>query len=134
MPTMPGTFRPKHQPTREEQRRDYDRRRGSARARGYDARWDREAKAFKFDHPLCLGCHAVGRIRATEVVDHTIPHKGDVSLFWDMTNRQPACQWHHDVVKQKLERLFDAGKIDALQLRLDSGTAIRLTREMDPSL
>lgn len=132
MPTMPGTFRSPHLPTRQEMQREHDRKRGSARGRGYNSRWDRESRAFRQANPLCLGCQAVGRVVATAVTDHTMPHRGDERLFWDPDNRQPACQWHHDVVKQRLEALFDAGEITADELRLDSPRAIELTKQLGP--
>jgi 5-methylcytosine-specific restriction endonuclease McrA len=87
--------------------------------------------SFKLSHPLCLGCQAVGRVTATEVTDHTIPAKGDVALLWNSANFQPACRWHHDVVKQKLEAQFAAGEINVEDLRLDSPRAIALTKSND---
>jgi hypothetical protein len=53
-------------------------------------------------------------------------------LFWDPENRQPACSWHHSVVKQMLEQQFDDGEIAADQLRLDSAAAVELTLELMP--
>ena len=105
----------------------YDEQRGSARKRGYDSRWDRAAKLFKRSNPLCLGCETVGRYAATEVADHVTPHRGNNRLFHDPRNLQPACRWHHDVIKQKLENLWQAGEIDEAELRLDSPTAQQLT-------
>ncbi|HTV69794.1 MAG TPA: HNH endonuclease [Rhizobiaceae bacterium] len=127
MANRPKLYRPPHQRTRQEQKRDADRKRGSARDRGYTVGWDRASLAFKYEHPLCLGCEAVGRYTATQVVDHTVPHKGDAVLFWDRDNWQPSCQWHHDVVKQILERMFARGKIGEAELKLNSSTAMRLT-------
>lgn len=132
MPTMPSVFRPKGQPSSSHARQLNEERRGTARQRGYTAKWDREAKAFKCSNPLCLGCLAVGRTAATAVVDHTIPHKGDHALFWDRALWQPCCKWHHDVVKKRLEQMYADGKIDVLQLRLDSTKAIELTLALDP--
>lgn len=85
--------------------------------------------AFKAKHPLCLGCSAVGRVAATEVVDHIVPHKGDDALFWAEANWQPSCAWHHDVVKQRLEALHLRGQATPSDLRLDSPKAIAMTRE-----
>lgn len=85
---------------------------------------------WKREHPLCLGCKAVGRITATAVTDHTVPHKGDHALLVDEANWQPACRPHHDIVKQRLEALFKAGSIGRSDLRLDSAKAIELTNEL----
>lgn len=129
MPTMPPTFRPQGQPTRAERARQHDSRRGSARQRGYTARWDRQAAAFRAAHPLCLGCEALGLVEPTTLVDHTVPHKGDDALFWDRGNWQASCAWHHSTIKQILERRYEAGEIDAAELRLDSETAKKLGRD-----
>ena len=73
-----------------------DRIRGSASARGYDARW-REARAlFLKQHPLCAFCQAEGKIVPATVVDHIIPHRGDQRLFWDQTNWESLCKECHD--------------------------------------
>lgn len=130
MPSKPPVFRPFYVGTAEQSRQAYERERGSARRRGYDTTWDKQARLFKLQHPLCLGCQAVGRVTPTEVVDHIIPHRGDRLLFVDPDNRQPSCAWHHDAVKKRLEQLFAQGKATAADLRLDSAMAIDLTREL----
>lgn len=79
---------------------------------------------------MCLGCAAVGRWEATSVTDHVVPHKGDRVRFWDRTQWQPACAWHHDTVKQQLERLYEQGKATVADLWLNSARAIALTREL----
>jgi len=40
---------------------------------------------------------------------------------------QPACRWHHDVVKQGLERMLDRGELMTADMWLDSAAAVRLT-------
>lgn len=108
--------------------RDYERSRGSARQRGYSGKWDQLSKAYRVRHPFCVGCQAIGVLRATEVVDHIVPHKGDMALFWASDNRQPSCKWHHDDIKQRLERAVAAKRMPMTALRLDSPEAIRLTQ------
>lgn len=54
--------------------------------------------------------------------------------MWDRDNWQPACRWHHDVVKQQLEVRWRAGSLPASALRLDSREAAALTRDLDPTL
>lgn len=66
--------------------------------------------------------------------DHIEPHRGNDRLFWNRRNWQSACDWHHDVVKQRLEAMFAAGEIGVADLRLDSEIAKRLTRELDVTL
>jgi 5-methylcytosine-specific restriction enzyme A len=109
MPTKPPTFRPAHLPTRQQQQRDYDRRRGNERERGYTKALRNSMDAFKRRNPLCLGCQATGMVAVT-VIDHVIPAKGDQALLWDQGNWQPSCTWHHSVIKQQLERLFERAR------------------------
>ena len=77
---------------RVEQKR-YDKERGTAAQRGYDARWQRYRKQYIAEHPLCINfdeCH-----NPTTVVDHKQPASkgGD---FWDPNNHQPMCKSCHD--------------------------------------
>ena len=105
--------------------------RKSGRECGYNAEWDRESLHYRRQHPLCLGCEAMGRVTPTKVTDHIQPHRGSKTLFWDPLNRQPACRWHHDVVKQRLERMWDAGEIGVDELRLDSAAALEVARRAE---
>lgn len=104
--------------------------RESAARRGYDRRWARVSLGFRRANPLCLGCHAAGRVQAAEVTDHIVPHRGDQGLFWDPGNWQASCRWHHDQVKQRLERAYDAGEIDRDALSLDSPRALELAKHL----
>lgn len=79
MPTTPKTF----SRLRVEQQ---DKQRGSACARGYDRKWQKASKAFLLENPLCAWCEGDERTTAAELVDHTIPHRGNMTLFWDMSN------------------------------------------------
>lgn len=132
MPVAPPTFRRKGASTQREARIEYDHRRGSARERGYGARWDRASEGFKRAHPLCMGCQAVGWVRATTITDHVIPHRGDMMVFWDSAKWQPSCDWHHSVVKQRLEAMHAQGKATFDDLWLNSNKAIELTRQLRP--
>lgn len=78
--------------------------RPTANARGYDYRWQKASKAFLQRHPLCRPCSGAGRVKAADVVDHKIPHRGDDRLFWDETNWQPMCYSCHGA-KSASERL-----------------------------
>ena len=72
-----------------------DERRGSARERGYDSKWDKARAGFLVKNPLCAACEKVGRTTAAKVVDHIVPHRGDMVLFWKRENWQPLCEPHH---------------------------------------
>lgn len=107
----------------------YEQERQSAKRRGYDQRWHAEAAKFKRLHPVCLGCAAVGKRNRTEVVDHVEPHKGDQAKFWNRAMWQPACRWHHDVIKQQLERMYEQGEATVKDLWLNSAMAISMTKK-----
>jgi 5-methylcytosine-specific restriction endonuclease McrA len=81
----------------------YDSFRSNAAARGYDARWQQESKAFlalEVNRYCACGC---GRL--ANMVDHKIPHRGDKRLFWDRSNWQPmASSPCHNSRKQRIER------------------------------
>lgn len=123
MPTMPGTFRPAGGRSRAESRREADERRGSARARGYGAPWERAAAAYRMARPLCEYClagafgHAVGTVTPATLVDHLYPHRGDMGLFWDRRFWVAACKADHDGPKQAAERQGRAA-LDALALAI----------------
>lgn len=76
-----------------------DRQRGSANERGYTYAWQRARESFLRDHPLCQcqDCDE-GRVRVTAatVVDHKIPHRGNMTLFWDRANWQSMSKVCHD--------------------------------------
>jgi 5-methylcytosine-specific restriction endonuclease McrA len=130
MPNVPPAFRPPSQPRTADSRKAADRRRGSARARGYSAHWDRTSRGFLAAHPLCLCCQTVGVIRPARVTDHTVPHHGDMARFWDPANWQPGCEPCHDVIKARLEAMWERGEIRADQLCFDSETAQQLRRAL----
>jgi len=75
----------------------------SAYARGYTKRWDKAAKAFRVQYPLCgmrpggqvpvmSQCYLEQRVTAATQTDHVVPHRGDRTLFWDREhNWQSLC-------------------------------------------
>lgn len=113
---------------------DYEARRGSARQRGYTAQWDKAAAAFRRVHPLCLGCQAIKHATAADLVDHVIPHRGNLLLFWDQSLWQPACYFHHNVVKQQLEAMYERGALVAADLWLNSKPAIAITNRCNSTV
>ena len=81
--------------------RVYDKHRGTAAQRGYDAAWQRASKAYLRAHPIakdiyCYHESELGGPQPAEVVDHIVPHRGDVKLFWDSANWQPLTKADHD--------------------------------------
>ncbi|WP_136057728.1 HNH endonuclease [Candidatus Halocynthiibacter alkanivorans] len=57
------------------------------------------------------GVALIGRSPAANspVIDHKIPHRGDLDLFWDIDNLQAVAKHWHDSEKQRQER---AGEFD----------------------
>ncbi len=81
------------------ERKEHDARRGTSAQRGYGSRWQKASKGWLRAHPLCAcpECDE-GRIKVTPavLVDHRIPHRGDMALFWDSTNWQSMAKECHD--------------------------------------
>lgn len=105
MPSMPTTFRHAHQPTRREGNKAADVRRGSARERGYNSRWDKAAAGHRSNSPLCRYCEVLMEVvEPATLVDHLYPHHGDQGVFWNRTYWISCCKPCHDGFKQKTER------------------------------
>ena len=64
--------------------------------------WREARKLFLSVNPICAveGCNEEARI-----VDHIVPHRGDMNLFWDQSNWQPMCDHHHQVKRGKERHL-----------------------------
>lgn len=67
-------------------------------------RWRNLRARHLAKHPLCIMCLAENRTTVATIVDHTIPHRGDMTLFWDRNNLQSLCAEHHNRVKQSMEK------------------------------
>ncbi len=80
--------------------------RPSSTQRGYGYKWQKAREHFLSQprNVLCVMCEADGRVKAASVVDHVVPHRGDLKLFWDRKNWQPLCKPCHDSRKQSIER------------------------------
>lgn len=73
----------------------------------YGYKWQTAREDFLRKHPLCQcpDCdEGRKRVRASSVVDHKIPHRGDLKLFWDRKNWQALAKQCHDSWKQRLEK------------------------------
>jgi 5-methylcytosine-specific restriction protein A len=69
--------------------------------------------------PLCRLCKEAGKVTPACIVDHIIPHKGDVDLFFDLANLQSTCKLCHDGTKQAAERNGYERGCDAQGMPLD---------------
>ena len=99
MPTKPSTHKPfkttapRHQVASEQ---DSKTRKDGTNATGYGYKWQLASKAHLKVNPLCVDCEAMGRVRLAEVVDHIQAHRGDMVMFWDKSNWQSLCTYHHN--------------------------------------
>ena len=72
-------------------------------------RWRALRQKILTSDPYCRmpTCHKIA-----SVVDHIIPHRGDLTLFYDEDNLQPLCKTCHDSHKQRDERRGYSGDVD----------------------
>lgn len=77
--------------------------------RGYGSRWQKARKAYLAQHPLCVHCEAEGRVTPATDLDHIVPHKGDMRLFWQTSNWQPLCKPHHSAKTAREDGGFGRG-------------------------
>lgn len=89
----------KHKPRARQESRDH------SSARGYGRRWERFRASFLAANPLCEFCLPKGEIRPAQVVDHDLPHRGDLELFWN-NSFSALCKRCHDSTKQRMERYY----------------------------
>lgn len=85
-----------------ERKARHDANRPTASQRGYGTKWRAARATFLEQNPTCLRCGAPATI-----VDHIIPHRGDLTkrgLFWNRRNWQPLCKPCHDRAKQSEEK------------------------------
>lgn len=93
--------------------------RKSSSERGYGSRWQKARQGYLSSHPLCEDHKKRGHIVVATVVDHIVPHKGDMELFWDRGNWQSLCKQCHDSHKQRLEKSGRETGCDLSGLPLD---------------
>jgi len=101
MPNRPTTHHPKGWKPKDP--RSLDQRRGSSGERGYGWTWQKFRDTFLKENPLCAYCLKLGRPVQATVVDHIVPHRGDMRLFWQQGNHQSLCASCHSSVKQREE-------------------------------
>jgi 5-methylcytosine-specific restriction protein A len=102
-------FCDKHEKEFSERKAASDHERGSAASRGYGHKWRKAREGFLKQHPLCQcdECQeGKKRVRAATVVDHIVPHKGDMQLFWDKSNWQALADECHRVKSASRDGAF----------------------------
>lgn len=106
----------------EQHRRDarqvVERERPTAHQRGYGRRWQAASKGFLRAHPFCAceDCAKLIHPEAATVVDHVIPHRGDMRLFWDRANWQPMAKRCHDRKTAREDGRWGASHTDSAEL------------------
>lgn len=67
--------------------------------RGYNKSWQKASRAFLQAHPLCAGpdsrCAERGKRTPSTEVDHIVPHRGSLRVFWNQDNWQALCHVCH---------------------------------------
>ena len=88
----------------------------------YSKRWNRTSKLFREYNPWCVACGALaagtikdenGREVPLGVVDHIVPHRGDVILFWDQSNWQTLCSTCHNRKSARERQQMGEAAMDA---------------------
>ena len=104
MPSRPPSLRPPGRGDRQQQSKEYDRRRDQQEWRRWYrmARWIAIAAYQLRIEPLCRFCKAKGIIKAATVCDHIHRHNGDHVLFWGGPF-QSLCASCHSGEKQRIE-------------------------------
>lgn len=59
--------------------------------------------------PLCKFCREHGDLVQANTVDHKIPHRGNMYLFFDIMNLQSLCKSCHSSTKQRIEKSGEFG-------------------------
>lgn len=94
--------------------------RESASRRGYGRKWQRAREQYLKENPLCVEHKKRGRVVPATIVDHIVPHRMDMKLFWRRSNWQALCKQCHDSHKQRLEKSGTAVGCTEDGLPLDS--------------
>ena len=128
MPLRPPLHRGAGFASAADRRREFDRRRGSSRERGYTVAWQKARAAYLAQHPLCVFCEREGVVTAAVVVDHVDPHRGDHEMFWDQDNWQSLCKRHHDSTKQRQDTARPPGWSKVHDLHRGTGALGKLLR------
>jgi 5-methylcytosine-specific restriction protein A len=58
-------------------------------------RWYAYKDQKRKDQPFCPDCQAEGLTVFWDDLDHDVPHRGDLMLFWDYDNLVGRCHRHH---------------------------------------
>jgi 5-methylcytosine-specific restriction protein A len=99
LPTKPKTFRPAGAPSKQEQRRAFDKTRTASQPyrKWYSStRFRRSREIYLLRNPRCVDCGRLFEIKDLDL-DHEVPHRGDYDRFWDVGNWRARCHVCHGV-------------------------------------
>ena len=109
--------------------------RPSAHARGYTRTWQRARNLWLIDHPLCVNPHRLHHgqaVFAANAVDHALPHRMDVDLFWEQRLWAGLCYACHSLKSRTIDRFIPASEYP--ELRATLVLPISNTRTTTPGL
>jgi 5-methylcytosine-specific restriction protein A len=61
----------------------------------YGRRWRKRRHLFLLRNPYCADCEREGIVALATDVDHSEPHRGDLTLFWNDRLWVGRCKRHH---------------------------------------
>jgi 5-methylcytosine-specific restriction protein A len=89
-----------------------EQQRETSNQRGYGYKWQQARAQYLRENPLCMctECQA-GLLRVVPAtdVDHIIPHKGNMKLFWDRNNWQALSKSCHSKKTAKEDGRWGVG-------------------------
>jgi 5-methylcytosine-specific restriction enzyme A len=101
------------------------------RDRGYTRAWEKARAVFLRKHPFCEDHRKRGELIRGNVVDHRVPHRGDMRLFWDEDNWQTLCANCHNSHKQALDHGYVRGcDADGWPLEFNERTRTVIPRQV----
>lgn len=105
MPYKPKTFRMVEEKPRQAAK-GYDRKREKDkpwRKLYRSARWEAVRRTLLARGPMCVECQKRGLVKPATDIDHIVPHRGDLTLFWMKTNWQALCHSCHSIKTRRGE-------------------------------
>jgi 5-methylcytosine-specific restriction protein A len=86
------TYCPEHE---KQVSRDYDKKRGNFRDRGYSSAWDKTRLLYLKEHPICEACEERGRFIPAKIVHH-LKAVQDGGELLDFNNLRSLCNDCHE--------------------------------------
>lgn len=103
-----------------------------ARQQLYDWHWRKYSQRRLTEHPYCVRCYRLGRLRLAVVTDHIKPHKGDLELFRDPENHQSLCKRCHDSKTRREDGGFGSPPSSAKPAPRASSSRTTATKKVNP--